>query len=138
MADRFILYDLILYKMVINVNFCFKKKFFCLKKNWRTVRQENLQSKSLWWRKSAIQRTNFTADEVCQEKLADLICCGRSLPCEKYLGTIIGGLSPRRIRRGSDRIRSDPIGSANQSARASAEADLIGLRRTQKKSAESA
>ena len=28
MADRFILYDLILYKMVINVNFCFIKKIF--------------------------------------------------------------------------------------------------------------
>ena len=27
MADRFILYDLILYEMVINVNFCFIKKF---------------------------------------------------------------------------------------------------------------
>ena len=29
----------------------------------------------------------------------------------KNAGTIIGGLSPRRIRRRSDRIRSDPIGS---------------------------
>ena len=35
------------------------------------------------------------------------------------VGTIIGGLSPRRIR-------SDPIGSANQSARRSAEADSGG------------
>ena len=48
----------------------------------------------------------------------------------KY-GTIIGGLSPRRIRRGSDRIRSDPIGSdrIRQPVRQSVRRG--GLRRTQ-------
>ena len=49
------------------------------------------------------------------------------LPENSTLGTIIGGLSPRRIRRGSDRIRSDPIGSdrIRQPVRRG------GLRRTQ-------
>ena len=52
-------------------------------------------------------------------------------PGVSTLGTIIGGLSPRRIRRGSDRIRSDPIGSdrIRQPVRQSVRRG--GLRRTQ-------
>ena len=57
---------------------------------------------------------------------------------EKRFGAIIGGLSPRRIRRGSDRIRSGPIGSANQSARASAEADSGGPKKSPPSPPESA
>ena len=47
------------------------------------------------------------------------------------MGTIIGGLSPRRIRGGSDRIRSDPIRSdrIRQPVRQSVRRG--GLRRTQ-------